>query len=284
MRRSSLACALLLALAAPAAADVEDALNARWRGGWVVTAVPLQSDCAGLYTDNDVAGTQVRSRGARRFAPGELARVERIGVKRARLDLFLDLAEPVLEPRRDGPFTLYEEKHCKAQLKVELRPEVVRDVARAEEAVAGLLALHPTPEAAQAAASWNRRRREPYPEDYERTLAEHAAWKAAQTNAAVQAKIDQATEEGTRITDRIRDDPEYLQGFAAGVEDARDEYLTDDCASLLGTTASGFADSPPSGHDREWQQGFEDGQRLVYSLELLRRLPRCFVPVPQPGD
>ncbi len=280
MRPALAACVVVLALAVPAAADVEDSLNAAWRGGWALTRVPVQSDCAGIYTDNDVAGTLVRSRGARRFAAGELVRVERIGVKRARLDLFLDLDEPVLEPERDGPFTLYEERRCKAQLKVELPAEVVRDAARAEAAVRGLLEVYPTPEEAQAAARWNRRQREPYPEDYERTLAEHAAWRAAETNAAVQVKIDQATEDGTRVADRIRDDPEYLQGFAAGVDKARDRSLSDDCGSLLGSTAGGFAGSTPSGHPREWQQGFEDGQRLVYSLELLRRLPRCFVAVP----
>lgn len=280
MCRAPVACALLLALAAPAAADVEDTLNARWRGQWVLSKVPLHSDCGGFYTDNDLVGSQVRSRGARRFAAGELARVERIDVKRGRLDLFLDVAEPVLEPWRDGPFTLYEEKRCKAQLKVELPPEVVRDAARAEAAVGELLELFSSPEAAEDSARWNRRRREPFPEDYERTLAEHAAWQAEQTNAAVQRKIEQATEEGARITDRIRDDPEYLQGFAAGVDDARDEHLSDDCGSLLASSAAGFTDRPPSGHDRDWQSGFEDGQRLVYSLELLRRLPRCFLPVP----
>lgn len=271
---------LLLALAAPAAADVEDTLNARWRGGWVVIKVPVQSDCAGIYTDNDVAGTRVQSRGARRFAAGELASVERIGVKRGRLDLFLDFAEPVLEPHREGPFTLYEEKRCKAQLKVELPPEVVRDAARAEAAVGALLELHPSPEAAQAAAGWNRRRREPYPEGYERTLAEHAAWKTEQVNAAVQGRIERATEEATRVADRIDDDPEYLQGFAAGVERARDKYLSDDCESLLDGSFGGFSGSPPGGKDRDWERGYEDGQRLVYGLELLRRLPRCWVAVP----
>ncbi|HVF58561.1 MAG TPA: hypothetical protein VNJ70_01920 [Thermoanaerobaculia bacterium] len=271
---------LLLALAAPAAADVEETLNARWRGAWVVVEVPVQSDCAGVYTDNDVSGRRVQSRGARRFAAGELARVERIGVKRARLDLFLDVAEPVLEPHREGPFTLYEEKRCKAQLKVELPPEVVRDAARAEAAVIALLELHPSPEAAEAAAGWNRRRREPYPEDYERTLAEHAAWKATQVNTEVQERIERATEEGTRLADRIDDDPEYLQGFAAGVERARDKYLSDDCESLLDGSFNSFSGSPPGGKDRDWERGFEDGQRLVYSLELLRRLPRCFVLVP----
>ena len=37
------------------------------------------------------------------------------------------------------------------------------------------------------ARAFNRRKREAYPADYDRTLAEHAAWKARQANAEVQA-------------------------------------------------------------------------------------------------
>ena len=48
---------------------------------------------------------------------------------------------------------------------------------------------------ATGSRAWNRRQRDPYPEDYERTLAAHAAWKAEQANAAIQARIDQAAEE-----------------------------------------------------------------------------------------
>lgn len=88
----------LLATAPPAAAaDLEASLNARWRGGWVVTRVPLFSSCDGFYNDNQVVGTRVDSRARRRFEAGEMARVERIGVKRGRVDA------SSTSPRRSSP-------------------------------------------------------------------------------------------------------------------------------------------------------------------------------------
>jgi hypothetical protein len=96
----------------------------------------------------------------------------------------------------------------------------------------------------------------------------------------VQTRLERAGADAVRFADHIRDAPEYLQGFAAGVRRARDAYLGDDCGSLLASTLAGFTASPPGGHERDWQQGYADGQGLVYSLELLQRLPRCFVPVP----
>jgi hypothetical protein len=271
----------LLAGAHPAAAaSVEETLNGRWRGAWALTRVPLRSDCAGFYTDNELQGASVRSGGDRRFDEGELVRVERVDLKRGRIDLFLDVAEGVLRPVADGPFTLYEERSCRAQLQVPQPREALADAARAGSAVERLLELQPTRAAAEDSQSWNGRRREPYPPDYERTLAEHAAWKASQTNAAVQARIEDATGDALRMTDRVDDDPEYLQGLAAGVGEARDRYLSNDCATLLGSRFEGFSESPPSGRSEEWRRGFSDGQRLVYDLELVGRLPRCFVPVP----
>jgi len=72
-------------------AGLEDDLNSRWRGGAVVVKIPLASSCDGFYNDNDVIGSRVDSKARRRFDAGELARVERIDVKRGRVDVFLDL-------------------------------------------------------------------------------------------------------------------------------------------------------------------------------------------------
>ena len=44
------------------------------------------------------------------FAQGELAKVDKINLKRARIDLYLSLGEPVLASHMDGPFELYDEK------------------------------------------------------------------------------------------------------------------------------------------------------------------------------
>jgi hypothetical protein len=272
---TNLRLAVLLALLFPLpahAAGLEDSLNSRFRGGWVVVKVPISSSCDGYYNDNDVVGTRVESKARRRFEAGELARVERVGAKRGRVDVFLDLAEQVLEERHDGPFTLYDPLSCRIQLKVPI-PERA-DAAAAEARLAELLELHGSDREAEASPAWNGRRREPFPENYEQTLAAYEAWKAAQTNTAVQARMDDAIEEAARASDRMRSDPEYLEGFGAGVEKARDRVHAD-CPGLLRSTFS-----PESKGSGDWKRGYEDGQRLAWNLELLRKLRACFVPVP----
>lgn len=239
--------------------------------------LPLVSNCDGYYNDNDVIGSRVSSKARRHFDEGEIARVERIGVKRGRVDVFLDLTEGVLEEYQDGPFTLYDPRICKIQLKI---PVPDRSDARAVEARLGeLLELHDSPRTAEASRAWNGRRREPFPPDYEKTLAAHASWKAAQVNAAVQERLDDAIEEAARIADRVRTDSEFAQGLAAGLDKARDLSFGD-CPSLL--TRSFSPSSGGGGKSSDWKRGYEDGQRLGFHLELARRLRDCFVPVPPP--
>lgn len=266
----------LAALAVPLAAwgaDLEGQLNARWRGGHVVARLPIASSCDGYYNDNDVVGARADSKARRRFESGELARVERIGARRGRIDVFLDLVEGVLEEIHDGPFTLYEPRTCKIQLKV---PTPERwSAERVEARLAELLELHGSARDAEASPLWNQRRREPFPEGYEETLAAYEVWKATQKNAAVQARMDAAIEEASRIGERVHSDEEYLRGFAAGMDKVRDRSLGD-CASLV--SSSFYPDSGKG--SSEWKRGYEDGQRLGWNLELLRRLKECFVPVP----
>jgi hypothetical protein len=267
---------MLLALPAGSwAAGLEESLNARWRGGWVLVKAPLSSSCDGFYNDNFVAGDRVESKARRRFDAGELARIERIAAKRNRIDVFLDLAEGVLEERRDGPFTLYDPLTCRIQLQVPVPERAGADAAgaRLEE----LLELHGSQREAEASPAWNQRRREPFPVGYEQTLAAYESWKASQANAAVLARMDRAIEEAARINDRLRSEPEYLEGFAAGVDKGQDRHLGD-CPSLLNSSFS--PDSGDRGRGSDWKRGYEDGQRLAWNLELLRKLKGCFVPVP----
>lgn len=267
---------LLVCLASPVlGASLEERLNARWRGGWVIVKLPVASSCDGFYNDNEVVGNRTDSKARRRFEAGELARVERVEVKRNRMDVFLDLGEGVLEPRQDGPFTLYDARTCKVQLKVPVQRS--DDDARAEARLAELFALYDTAAKAEASSTWNGRRREAYPKDYERTLAEYETWKAEQVNAAVQERMDEAIDEAALIKERIRSEPEYLEGFAAGIEKARDHYFGN-CESL---TRNVFSPSSASGSQgSSWKRGYEDGQRLAYDLELIRRLRSCFVSAP----
>jgi hypothetical protein len=271
---SALALTLLVWPAPARGADLERDLNARWRGSYAVLRLPIASDCDGYYNDNDVVGSRADSKAGRRFAAGELAQVERVGTRRGRVDLFLDLTEDVLEEVHDGPFTLYEPRSCKVQLKLPVPDRWT--TAQVEARLAELLELHPFAAAAERSEAWNHRRREPFPPDYEKTLAAHAVWKAAQTNAAVQARMDRAIEDASRASDRVHSDPEYLEGFAEGIEKVRDRSFGD-CGSLLD---SSFNPAGGGGKGSDWKRGYEDGQRLGWNLELLHRLRECFVPVP----
>lgn len=272
---------VLLLLSTPAlahAAGLEETLNARWRGGFVVVRVPISSNCDGFYNDNTVAGDRTDSKARRRLEAGELARVERIAVKRGRLDVFLDIAEGVLQERRDGPFTLYEPKTCKIQLRV---PVANRgDAAVVEARLGDLLELHETARKAEESSAWNGRRREPFPEDYDRTLAAYESYKAERRNTAVQELMDEAAEESSRITSRMRSNPEYMEGFSEGVKEVRN-HSYGNCESLL---SNSFSPDTRSGQSSNWDRGYEDGQRLTYNGELFRRLKNCFVPVPPVPD
>src|SRR5262249_53766471 len=113
-----------------------------------------------------------------------------------------------------------------------------------------------------------------------------AAWRAQQANAAIQARIDRAAEETSRITDRMASDPEYLKGFAAGIEVVRSLELNE-CNDILSRDFDKIAPAPTAlaGFVNEaagrYQRGYQDGARLLFGLESMRRLPGCMVQVPE---
>lgn len=281
-----------IAVAVPTGADaagLERTLEERWLGAWVITSVETRSDCGGLYTNNRINGSLVHTGGRHGFEAGELAQVERIDLKRSRLDLKLRLPEPIRVSYQDGPFTLYQRTACRIELEIELPRAVVAraDLATLDRTLAPVLARYASEAAARRSGAWNGREVDPYPEDYDRTLVEHAAWKAEQVNAAVQVRLDEAAAEVVRVTDRITSDADYVAGFAQGVERAQATTLGA-CETMAGRGVTGFvtARATPTGglreeSDRRRDRGFEDGQRLVLGLELQRRLPACFVSAPE---
>jgi len=293
--------ALILAAACGAAraGDLQRDVEARWRGAWVVTGVETSSDCMGFYNDNDVNGRLVSGRGRRQFKAGELARVDSIDLKHARIDLRLTFVEPILVSHQDGPFTLFDEARCRINFQVELPREVVKhdDLKSLESFVMPVLQRHAAEDQARASASYNGREREPLPPDYDRTLQKHAAWKAQQVNETVQASIFKLVDETSRIPDRINGDPDYMSGFVKGVEAGRAARASQ-CSDLI---AIGNAPPPPvrdrvapaantSPGDRmavERQarsaRGYQDGMRLTLGVDAVRRLPGCFVQVPGEG-
>jgi len=192
----------------------------------------------------------------------------------------------VLVPRREGPFTLLDERACKAELRIALPREVVRagDPGPIHGFIEDVLTTFDSREAARHASLWNQRVRDPYPPDYEQTLARYEVWKVEQANARVAEIQAAALEEASRIAQRIEDNPDYLQGFAAGTQAMRNWYPPS-CSSLASASfpaAEHRAPSPPRGTNdtRAFQRGFKDGQALVFHLELTRRTRGCFQPLP----
>jgi hypothetical protein len=277
MHRYSLVLAILLSLSGVTlAGELEKNVKARWLGAWIVINVESYSDCGGMYTNNRVNGTLVKSKGDHGFEPGELAKIDKIDVKRSRVDVLATVSEPLLLPYPEGPFTLYREARCKIEFEVMLLRDAVKNknVDAVDGALAAILERHATLAQASDSDSWNGREMEHYPEDYELTLAKVAVWKAEQTNLKVEKKLGTALEETTRLGDRVNGDAVYLAGFARGVETARSNRPSD-CPAMLAI------DLRPGSDEQASERGFRDGQNLVHGLELLRRLPECYVPVPE---
>lgn len=264
-----------------AASDLEDRLAGHLKGAWATIDVEVYSNCSGTYSDNKMGLAGVASKADRRFEPGELAKIDKVKVKRSRVDLLTTLAVPVLAPHMDGPFELYDVLECRAQLIFEIPRSVIKssDTDAVLETIGRALTTHPDQDSAMDSSLWNSRRRQPFPDDYDLTLARHQRWSAEQTNAAVATGIDRASEKAADIADDIDRDPDYLDGFAAGAEEMRHIHL-DDCADLIDASFYSWDENPPSDMNATWKRGFDDGQRLVFHLIVLRELRHCYVPVP----
>lgn len=273
---------LLFTAGSAAASKLDDEIDRRLRGAWAIVAGEIYSSCSGTYSDNRVGAAGIASKADHRFDLGELVKIDKIKVKRARVDLLVTLGEPILVPWTDGPFELYDERECKAQLIFELGRDLIKsgdaDAVLAE--INGTLTTFPNQTAAVESPDWNQRERDPYPPDYDRTLARYEVWKAEQTNAAVTAGIHRSVTEAADAADEIEDDPEYLAGFAAGAEKMQNLYLGD-CSQLVEATYRSSKKSPPSGKSSAWKRGFSDGQRVVFHTSLARELRDCYVPVPR---
>ena len=264
-----------------AADDLDDRLDKQLRGSWAILKVEVYSSCSGTYSDNKVGEAGVASKAHRRFAPGELVKIDKIKVKRARVDLLTSLATPVLVARQDGPFELFDERECKAQLIFELPREVIKtgDADAVLAAIGSAITVFSSQSAAMDSTDWNGRVRQPYPPDYELTLARYEIWKAEQINIAVTAGIDRSVAEAAEAADDIESDADYLDGFAAGAEKMQEIRLSD-CAQLIDASFNSWKKNPPSDKEKTWKRGFLDGQRLVFHVRRARELKGCYVPVP----
>ncbi len=274
------------------AGSLEDAVRARWRGAWVVITTDVYSSCTGSssYHTNKLSGTLVTNRGGQRFVGGEVGKVYKLQLKKKKVDLMISLDEPLLVPRQDGPFTLYDERHCAVSLEIQLPRDMTKtkDIEGIDLLVAELVERFDTREAALDSEQWNQREREPYPINYDVTLARHAAWRAKQTNRAVDEKKHLALEQVKNTGKAIESDPDYLAGLAAGAN-AMKRWQADNCGQLMARFESVRGRVPEdrrgdTAEDERWRRGYEDGQRMMHGIRLLERLDGCYVPVPPVPD
>ncbi len=270
MRRLLPLSMLMLLIPLPALADAESELQAQWRGVWALTRSAVFSECTDHFTDNDVLGDRAAGK-ALRFEAGEGVQVSGVDWTMSGLKVRIELREPFRVEWRDGPFTLYEQRRCRVELKFprDARP----NAAAASAAIARLLERVGGESDLAASAAWNRRRVAAYPADWERTRAEYDAWKTAQVNAAVGRKLDDVLEQADRIVESSQGDEDYAAAFVAGLQARRYESFSS-CASAL--DASFYV----QGSNSQSRRGWEDGQRLAWSINLAAELRKCFVAGP----
>lgn len=285
--------AFLILITAPvdsARAGLQDDLNARWGGSWVVVDGELASNCDGSYTNNEANGRLVRGDGRVTLPPGELARIHKMDLKKHRVDVFLDVQEPVLLPHQVGPFELYQEFTCQVELLVHIPGEKAKaqGLAEIETELDLLLDRYLRAEEAQTSPNWNRRERKSYPPDYEETLAEYRAWKVEAFNEAVEVRIGDSLETSSRLMASIqsvtRSGPRYQAEFGTGLVlgiGVMTENLQGSCEQLVASQTSTYARSV-NAPNRAWADGFNAGQRLAYHAGLAERLQSCFATPPPP--
>jgi hypothetical protein len=281
---SPLIAATLTALAplgAASAADLEEQLSRRLRGAWGVLRVEVGSGCGATYSDNLAGDIGVASKAAHRFSPGELVMIDKLKLKREQVDLLLTLKVPLRRPRTDGPFELVDDLECRVQLMVPVPREQVKnsDVEAILGGVGAFLFVYPDLESARASVSWNRREPPPLPEGYDETLQRHAVWKAEQVNAAVAASTARALDAAGDIAGRLGGDADYLAGFATGAQAMSSFYLSD-CSSLLEASIWSYRKAADRSRSSRWQNGWDDGQSLVFHVLVADRLQACLLPAP----
>lgn len=283
----ALCCVKLVVFATPAAsASLENELRAVWVGRSVVLRAQALSNCDERYTNNRMRGMLPTSGGKHRFDTGELGRVDNLNLQRARIDLLVTLLEPLRVEFRDGPFQLYEQLECRVELEIPVPRETVRKGAadQLDELLRGFLERAPehAPEHATAQESplWNRRRVEPLPDDHEERLAEYHAWKEEQHYLALRGRLAEALDRAEDIAAHADHSVAYAQGLVLGMREFDQERrFSATCEELPGSRFSADWGRPPEeldDHDeRDWKDGFEDGQRLLFEIDLARRLERC---------
>ena len=270
--------AAALILTAPAAyADLQDDMNARWRGAWLIIEGDISSNCNGMTTDNRISGDLASANGRFRFEPGELAQIRKVDVRRRRVDVLLDVHENVLIEYQDGPFTLYREAACEVELEIDFGSSRTRDlgVEGIEQQFNLWFERHARIDDARASINWNGREREDYPVGYQDTLIAYENWKVDQHNQLVAERIADSTEKTSLLLASVDDDREFGAGLAEGISGMR-ESMSDNCERLVASSPGTFGRSAEAPNE-DWADGYSTGQQLAYHIELSRRLGKCYI-------
>lgn len=268
---------LLTAVSSAVRADLQDDLNARWRGAWVIVKGDIASNCNGLTTDNRVSGDLSSASGRFSFKPGELARIEKVDAKRSRVDVVLTLKENVLIAYQDGPFTLYREGACKVELEMDFGSTRTKNagIAGVEGQFTVWFERHARLDDALASPAYNRRVREDYPEDYAETLIAYENWKIDRHNKQVAERIAASAEETRLLLAQVVSDEQFGAGLAKGIAAMR-PAMVDDCSRLISSTVATFGKKAEAPNE-QWAEGYKVGQALTYQIELGQRLGKCFI-------
>ena len=269
------------------AAAAEQALRAAWVGRWVVLRTAVFSNCDARYTNNRVQGAAAASRGDHRFTAGELGRVDNLHLQRARVDLLVELDEPLRVELRDGPFRLFRHLRCRVELELPAPRDAVRqgNFPLLKAIVGAAAEPHDSRDAAAGSQAWNARRVEPLPEDHEERLAAYLAWQQQQLALALRDRLAEALDRAAALAPRSGDSVSYTQGLLLGVRDFdRDRHVSTSCEELAGRRFSPRGKRAPEELDGreagDWEAGYKDGQRLLFEISLAQRLERC---LPAPG-
>ena len=261
---------MLISLAAIAAAEnLESVLERTYKGAWVLTRTEVWSDCTGFFTNNDITGTRVSSRGNRRFEPVSwLASTSSASNQRIELYAVVDNACWYC---REGPFTLLDERACKVRVADRAPREVVR---AGDPPIHGFIETLTTFDSREAA---RHARSEPAKATLPARPLADARPLIGRSSRPTPAEIQAAALEEEPHRPTYRGQPDDLQACCIypGCELVPAELLL---PRLRVFPAAGTAPFAPRGTNDilAFQRGFKDGQALVFHLELTRRTRGCF--------
>lgn len=266
-------------------AELENRLRSQWQGSWVILRSDVASNCDDRYTNVQVNGGNTTLKGSHHFGAGELGRVHKLNQHRSRVDLHVDLVEPLRTSELRGPFELYDQVACQIELEIAVPRNLVKSksIDAINALVAQIAEAHTSREGAASSINHNGRIVEPYPDDYERTLAEYRTWLDETLGRPLRDRLAEAVEEDAEIVDDVRRDPEYGGGLALGMADFDRSLAYKDCDDLTDETfypGSGKAPSELSGSDEtNWRDGYRDGQVLAFNVELARAITECLLEI-----